>query len=53
MERTRKPAESFLRAALVIDLSKGEVDALPLARGLAGTKRCRGLVGYWDPQERS
>jgi hypothetical protein len=47
------PVESFLRAALVIDLSNGEGDALPLARAIARTKHFRGLVGYWDPQERS
>jgi len=40
-----------LRAALVIDLSNGESDALPLARALERTKNFVGSIAYWNPQK--
>jgi len=39
-----------IRNALIVDLSGGEGDALPLARGIAASQDHRGAVAYWDPQ---
>ncbi len=39
-----------IRNALIVDLSKGQGDALPLARGIAAAQNHQGAVAYWDPQ---
>ncbi len=39
-----------IRCAIVVDLSNGEGDALPLARGLASLWDAGAPVGYWNPQ---
>jgi hypothetical protein len=39
-----------IRSALVIDVSRGQGDALPLALGLAALEDFHGDFAYWDPQ---
>jgi hypothetical protein len=39
-----------IRNALIVDLSSGQGDALPLARGIAAAQNHQGAVAYWDPQ---
>ena len=49
--RVRREPPPVVRAPL--DPMWSSDHALPLARALARTKHFRGLIGYWDPQERS
>jgi hypothetical protein len=45
-----QPVRGWIRSALVIDLARGQGDALPLALGLAALEGFQGDFASWDPQ---